>query len=82
MDWTAKITSPSRLDIIKYAVNDFQWQKFRLLLKGISTQEKLKLLRLWLEDHKHAHAQQVQVDNYLGALKRGGQISAKGEILK
>ncbi len=79
--WDQKIITPSRLDIIKYAVNDFDWQMFRLGLKGISTYDKLDQLQKWLRKHNN-HAAVVQVNNYLGALKRGGQISAEGKVLK
>lgn len=82
MSWDRKITSPSRIDIIKYAVNNYEWQQFRLSLKGISTFDKLTELSKWLTQHDDSHEAQVQVDNYLGALKRGGQISADGKILK
>ncbi len=59
---------------IKEAVADNEWQTFRLTLKGVSTAEKLDALEDWLETHKSSRKAQVQVTNYVNALKRGGQI--------
>jgi hypothetical protein len=62
---------------IDAAIADAEWQKFRLSLKGKSTQDKLVQLTLWLQKPctlLQAHDRQVQVQNYLNALSRGGQI--------
>ena len=81
--WEREICYVSRYEVIKYCVNDFDWQQFRInVLKGTSTAAKLELLKDWLVRYKCNRASVCQVDNYLGALKRGGQISATGEILK
>lgn len=60
--------------------NSEHWQKFRVGLKGLATREKLWCLlmyRTWMcnaqpmwEDTIH-----IMVNNYLGALKRGGQLA-------
>lgn len=76
------------MDVIRaavyYADDHLNWQQFRVSLKGQSTQVKL-----WRLDRKFRLAQQlgfhediVRVDNYIGALKRGGQLNAAGEIIK
>lgn len=58
---------------IREAVRDEAWQKFRRSLKGLSTEEKLRKLRAWKRAHPGRKAE-VQVQNYINALKRGGQI--------
>ena len=62
-------------------VTDKAWQETRLSMKGIPTAEKLRTLRDWLGDGR-SWCRQVQVHNYIGALKRGGQITAEGNIGK
>ena len=81
--WYRKINFVSRYDVIVHCVNDFEWQMFRIkTLKGSTTEQKLLLLLNWLNKHMESFAAQCQVDNYLGALKRGGQIDAEGNVLK
>lgn len=81
--WYRKINYVSRYDVIVHCVNDFEWQKFRLgTLKGLSTEQKLLHLVAWLNEHMNSFAATCQVDNYLGALKRGGQIDSEGNVLK
>jgi hypothetical protein len=58
---------------IMEAVKDSDWQEFRISLKGLPTKRKLERLAVWKEDHKGRKAE-VQVENYINALKRGGQI--------
>lgn len=62
---------------IAEAVDDEEWQKFRLSLKGISTQAKLGLLQTYWSLHCMNDDYDdlwIRVDNYLKALARGGQI--------
>lgn len=82
MRWEYNIGSCSRLDVIKYCINDYPWQQFRLTLKGRTTVYKLQQLEKWLKQHNFDEASKVQVDNYIGALKRGGQLSAYGEVVR
>jgi hypothetical protein len=60
---------------IAEAVNDDEWQKFRLSLKGTSTETKLRKLREYLDGGDDTLVV-IRVDNYLKALARGGQIEA------
>jgi hypothetical protein len=62
---------------IAEAVNDEEWQKFRLSLKGTSTETKLRKLREYLDANTAERDENVilRVDNYLKALARGGQIA-------
>lgn len=63
----------SREEILRHCQNG-GWQELRLKLKGISLEEKFRLLKEWLETHNHSRAAQVQVTNYINALARAGLI--------
>lgn len=56
------------------AVNNYDWQVFRISLKGLSTESKVLKLKEWLKLNNNSHKAKVQVTNYVNALKRGGQI--------
>lgn len=77
LDWgklhVGKIT---QAEILRYCVNEegSDWQKLRASLKGKSLEEKYVQLAKWLRAHKNSRAAQVQVTNYINALKRGGLI--------
>ena len=58
---------------IATAVDDDEWQRFRVSLKGKTTSEKYLCLIWWLSTHKTRRAE-IQVTNYVNALKRGGQL--------
>lgn len=68
----------------EFCVRDAEWQTFRVSLKGLSTEEKLKRLDCWRADHMDQGLlplrNQVQIDNYLNALKRGGQLNLSLEV--
>ena len=74
-----------------YLADDaMEWQKFRVSLKGFNTQEKLYRLRYrwtWKVLHEMqygsdnlAHRERVRINNYLGALVRGGQLNSNLEV--
>lgn len=72
-------------DEIMSAIKCDDWQTFRLSLKGQSTQAKLIRLEDWLKhgcSHCSVETRQVQVDNYINALLRGGQLirDENGEV--
>lgn len=76
--------SPAHVQL--HCVRNKPWQRFRLMLKGKTTAEKLHLLRCWY-DGKLADCglmtrweREVQVGNYLGALRRGGQLDMNNRI--
>ncbi len=60
------------------AVKCDRWQKFRLSLKGVRTEEKLDRLNDYLENLVKAGNisdwEYCRVDNYINALLRGGQL--------
>lgn len=73
---------------IQEAVNNEDWQRFRISLKGKPTMEKLRELQQYLVDDYFEESylaleteyalRKIRVDNYLKALARGGQIKLTG----
>lgn len=68
------------------AADHEDWQLFRFSLKGLSTVEKLALLMQYKSD---AYDLKVgddivdcRIDNYIGALKRGGQLDGDLRIVR
>lgn len=62
-----------------------EWQKFRVALKGLSTREKLYCLAYLHKSVIDATPREqlltrIRINNYLGALIRGGQLSSDGEL--
>lgn len=72
-NWTHRVDVHSR-ERIQQAVNDRDWQNFRLSLKGLPTTEKLARLENYLYDGGKSPIKKVRVDNYINALLRGGQL--------
>lgn len=89
-------------DVKIHCVQNGEWQKIRLSMKGVDTSEKLAILEAWW-DKQRAEAKllkgscniinqqrgnallfatECQVGNYLGALKRGGQLDDENRIRK
>lgn len=85
-----KYSPPDKVIYAVYIAPDHEeWQQFRCSLKGQST--KMKLARLWTyiqtERSKAGSINQwslaeIRVNNYLGALIRGGQMNTKGEVVR
>lgn len=63
----------SREDIQRY-IDDPDWQELRLMMKGMSLEDKYSNLKAWLRNNHNSHASKVQVTNYVTALSRGGLI--------
>jgi hypothetical protein len=62
-----------------------EWQQFRVSLKGQSTH--LKIFRLIVRRHIKASEpdywlEKIRIDNYIGALVRGGQLNSDLEIVR
>ena len=73
------VTANSRR--IAEAVDDEKWQEFRVSLKGLSTEDKIRRLRSydWNGEHEGEEADCdtcIRIDNYIKALCRGGQLAA------
>lgn len=72
-------------DQINDAVDDVEWQRFRISLKGMSTEEKLQRLHIYRPIYVESQEdikKLVRVANYINALKRGGQLNSNLEIVK
>lgn len=71
-----------------YKADGFEgWQEFRVSLKGLSTKEKLFCLEWWYEGHVTTVetgrvVNLIRVNNYLGALKRGGFLNKELQVVK
>lgn len=76
------VTAGSRR--IAEAVDNEEWQKFRLSMKGKSTEDKLTMLKDYYTNGDLDSQQEcvqgrwcdvcIRVDNYIKALCRGGQL--------
>jgi hypothetical protein len=83
--WEFDVTYYSVIDIahaVYGSSSSEEWQKFRVGLKGCST--KVKLLRLERRrvamirlGADEADLERIRINNYIGALVRGGQLEAK-----
>lgn len=79
-------------DDVRHAVYNSRtsdnWQKFRVSLKGQSTKLKLyrmghRFARMLQNDDAHEQSlERVRIDNYIGALRRGGQLDKEGNIVR
>lgn len=85
--WPYPVPSLSMPEILD-AVQDEDWQKFRLTLKGLSTRDKLTCLEIRLFLHRimtlpqeEIRKNEIRVANYINALKRGGQLNGNLEIV-
>lgn len=69
---------PLTREQIQKAIRCEDWQKLRVSLKGVSTQDKLDALERYLVIDKKScctdEDRRVQILNYLNALSRGGLI--------
>ena len=63
----------SKKEITEYII-DISWQSLRLHLKGKTLEYKYMALEDWLKYNENSRACQVQVTNYINALKRGGLV--------
>jgi hypothetical protein len=74
LNWSALDYSPLTRTEISVAVLDPEWQDLRrrMLLTRLVT--RYAVLKRWLEMHENSRTSQVQVSNYISALKRGGMI--------
>lgn len=66
---------------VQEAVHDKQWQTIRVSMKGMSTEDKYKMLTAYLEhkqnmlvDEHEMRMVHVRITNYVTALSRGGII--------
>ena len=77
-------------DLVQHhCVRDSDWQAIRLSMKGINTVDKLEVLHAYWDRHHDTavvgggyNVVEIQVGNYLGALRRGGQLDDLNRIRK
>ena len=75
-------------DAQKYCVQSADWQVIRLSMKDKNTTVKLQILLNWWETNTLVNdgvtplSTKLQVWNYLGALRRGGQLDVNNMIRK
>lgn len=81
-EWPYEVSPLSKDEIYRYCVRDERlrgWQAHRLAMKGLPTGEKLNMLHKWHARWNYwcderPRDVQVQIDNYVNALLRGGQL--------
>lgn len=83
--WPHAVRSTNALEIRTFCP-DPEWQRVRLSLKGQTTERKLLTLDAWrtlkLVGGELPRDRQVQIDNYINALKRGGQLNCNLEVVR
>jgi hypothetical protein len=87
MDRWPFIVHPTTSEEIRKYVKDVDWQFVRLSMKGVSTRRKLVILDEWRDQRIASEggltrARQVQIDNYINALRRGGQLDRDNKVQK
>ena len=91
--WPYAYTSHSQQNV-QYAVYHSQWSRewqiFRIALKGLTTRQKLfQLIKRWKEtetvmrqtgNSEYYRTRVVQIENYVGALVRGGLLDEQAQV--
>lgn len=77
MDWHLLYFGKVGKDEVALFVKDDHWQKIRLSMKGVSLEEKYRILTEYLAEDPNSRAYHVRVTNYVTALSRGGLIKPK-----
>lgn len=85
--WPHEVTQLTTAEITTHCVKSAGWQSFRESLKGLPTTEKLDRLAHWRQMDIDGvglvrRRCQVQIDNYINALKRGGQLNMNLEVVR
>lgn len=91
MRWIFSVGYTTKEEIFDYCVKDVLdrgWQIHRIKMKGLTTYAKLEELADWRAKWIRNGSElprdvQVQIDNYINALLRGGQLmrDASGHIV-
>jgi len=84
--WPHAVKSTTVYEIRVFCA-DSEWQRVRLSLKKQTTERKLITLDAWRarklqSDGTLPRDRQVQIDNYINALKRGGQLGPNLEVVR
>lgn len=73
MDWSKLYFGKLDKDKTLKAVQDSEWQRIRLSMKGKSLEDKYKILSDYL-GHNESEEVHIRITNYVTALSRGGLI--------
>jgi hypothetical protein len=78
MNWQSliQIRKLTREEIQK-SIKDPKWQVIRVSMKGKTLKEKYDILERWYKASINKEASEIQIINYINALKRGGLIRSK-----
>jgi hypothetical protein len=82
--WYPSLRSLTREEIFD-AVDDPQWQRFRLSLKGLPTELKLDKLHKYLFngcEYGTFNDRTIRVANYLAALRRAGLLNSQNGVIR
>lgn len=85
--WPFAVKSTTKKEI-RDAVHHEEWQRVRLHMKGMPTTDKLDILVKYRNSktcpscNRIGRITEVQIDNYINALKRGGQLNYDLEVVK
>ena len=75
LDWDSlSLEEPVSRERRTRAIAEEDWQRFRRGLKGTDLDEKYSALRSWVDRHDGSILSQIQVSNYVDALRRAGQV--------
>ena len=80
-------------EAVYFSAGAEDWQKFRVSQKGFDTNTKLARLEyrfstyntkfmLWEIDAREWQDEQIRIDNYVGALVRGGQLNSDYGVVR
>ena len=82
--WPYEVKHLTRTEIMD-AIKCDAWQDLRLSMKGRPSMIKLDMCVTWLEigcETCGEAKRSIQIDNYINALKRGGQLDVDGNIVR
>lgn len=87
--WLFSVTKVTAQEIQEYCVQDETWQKYRVRMLGMPTAKKLDELSVWrdmgllfMPNTTEFRRKEVQIANYLNALKRGGLLDHQLRVIK
>lgn len=81
--WPHQVCYYTAAEVQDYCVQDPVWQVFRMTMKGCTTNQKLDMLKQYRScTYTNRRRLQVQVDNYLQALRRGGLLDSNFQVVR
>ena len=69
MKLDSRLEKINRKDIQR-VIKDDRWQVIRILMKGTSLEEKIKIFNDFLSFNEYSRNSKIQIINYINALKR------------